>query len=131
MRKIKVSTMGLAFGCVALLGQSAAVPVNTRASRLEPVVAKPGVVLTITGVGLDKTRVDEVYLTDHRLDMKVKVLEQTEQTLKIRVPPFAKPGRQQLLLLIGGPKAAYLEMPLYVTIEADEEMAAAVAQPVR
>jgi len=131
MRKIKVSTMGLAFGCVALLGQSAGVPVSTQASRLEPVVAKPGVVLTITGVGLDKTRVDEVYLTDHRLDMKVKVLEQTEQTLKIRVPPFAKPGRQQLLLLIGGPKAAYLEMPLYVTIEADEEMAAAVAQPVR
>lgn len=90
--------------------------------RLEPRTAQVGTVITITGKALDKEHVDEVYLTDHRFDMKVKVLEQSDTTLKIRVPPFAKPGRLQLLLLTSGDKPAYLEQPLYVQVnEGDAE----------
>lgn len=91
-----------------------------QADKLEPRVAKVGTVLTITGNALNKDKVDEVYLTDHRFDMKVKVLEQSENILKIRIPPFAKPGRLQLLFLTAGDKPAYLEQPLYVQVDEGE-----------
>ena len=94
---------------------------SPQAQKLEPKNAKPGTVLTISGVALGKTKVSEVFLTDHRFDMKVKVLEQTDDTLKIRVPPFMKPGRQQLLLLTEGKAPAYLEQPVYVLVEEDDK----------
>jgi hypothetical protein len=110
---------------VGLFAQQAASPptMNPMANRLEPKVAKPGSVVTITGVALGKSRVEEVFLTDHRFDLKVKVLEQTDQSLTIRVPPFVKAGRQQLLLLTSGQNAAYLEQPVYLLIELDEDVA--------
>src|ERR1700722_16595681 len=61
--------------------------------------AKPGEIVTVTGEGLSVKNVDEIYLTDHKFDMRVKVVEQKENAVKFRVPPFAKPGRMQLLFL--------------------------------
>ena len=92
------------------------------ATRLEPNIARPGTVVTITGVAMGKSKVDEVFLTDHRFDLKVKVLEQTETTLKIRVPPFAKAGRQQLLFLTKGTDPAYLEQPVFVLVELEDDL---------
>jgi hypothetical protein len=80
-------------------------------------VAKPGDTVTITGVGLGVSKVDEVYLTDHKFDMKVKVLEQKDSSITVRVPPFAKPGRVQLLMLTKGEDPKLLEQPLYLVIE--------------
>jgi hypothetical protein len=79
--------------------------------------AKPGDIIEITGVGLEAAKVDEVYLTDHKFDMKVKVLEQKDTAIKMRVPPFAKPGRMQLLVLTKGDEPKLLEQPLYLLIE--------------
>lgn len=109
-------------------GATAAQVAAPQAIRMEPRVAKPGTVITISGVSLGKKFVDEVYLTDHRFDMKVKVLEQSENTLKIRVPPFLKPGRQQLLLLTSGEVQSYLEQPFYVQIESKDDEEKEVAQ---
>jgi hypothetical protein len=92
-----------------------------QANKLEPKNGKPGTVVIITGVSLDKGKVEEVYLTDHRFDIKVKVLEQTSSTLKIRIPPFVKPGRQQLLLLTTGRNQTYLEQPVWVLVESPDE----------
>lgn len=86
-------------------------------NTISPRIAKPGDVLDITGVGLDPSQVDEVYLTDHKFDMKVKVLEQHAKMIKLRVPPFAKAGRMQLLVLTAGEEPKLLEQPLYVLIE--------------
>lgn len=86
------------------------------ALSVEPKAGVPGTVLTVKGTSLEKQRVDEVYLTDHRFDMMVKVIEQTPETMKIRIPPFAKPGRLQLLFLTAGTKPVYLEQPFYVEI---------------
>ena len=123
MKRILISLSILSVG---LFGQdNPTAKITTRASQMEPRIAKPGTVITITGAALGKSKVEEVYLTDHRFDMKVKVLEQSDDVLKIRVPPHAKPGRQQLLVLTSGDNAAYLEMPLYLTIEAEEEAASA------
>jgi hypothetical protein len=86
-----------------------------------PRVVKPGDTVTVVGVSLGEDRVEEVYLSDHKFDMKVKVLEQTATMIKFRVPPFAKTGRMQLLMLTKAEKEnedpKLLELPAYLMIE--------------
>jgi hypothetical protein len=89
--------------------------------------AKPGEIITVSGLGLNSKNVDEIYLTDHKFDMRVKVLEQKDTTIKFRVPPFAKPGRTQLLFLTRGDEPKLLEQPVYLLIE-DPETEVAVAK---
>jgi len=43
--------------------------------QVQPGKGTIGSVLRVSGTSLDKAKVDEVYLTDHTFDMKVKVLE--------------------------------------------------------
>ncbi len=64
---------------------------------------------------------DEVYLTDHTFDMKVKVLDQTEDYIEFRVPPFVKPGRLQLLVKTTGKEPVLLEQPVYINVEEEVE----------
>lgn len=88
-------------------------------STVAPKVAKPGDTVTVNGISLGDDRVDEVYLSDHKFDMKVKVIEQTSKMIKFRVPPFAK-GRMQLLMLMKPVKdeePKLLELPAYLLIE--------------
>jgi hypothetical protein len=75
--------------------------------------------------------VDEVYLSDHTFDMKVKVLAQTDHSIEIRIPPFAKPGRLQLVVKTTGNDPEILEQPVYITIEDPKQtlQANAAARP--
>ncbi|MGD0435048.1 MAG: hypothetical protein ABSB86_01180 [Bryobacteraceae bacterium] len=94
---------------------------------VQPESGKIGSVLRISGLYLDKAKVDEVYLTDHSFDMKVKVLDQTGDSIEFRIPPSAKPGRLQLLVKTAGKNPLLLEQPVYVTVEekkVDDEVAA-------
>jgi hypothetical protein len=92
--------------------------------------AKPGEIITVSGFGLSTKNVDEVYLTDHKFDMRVKVLDQQDTTVQFRVPPFAKPGRVQLLFLTKGNEPKLLEQPVFLLIEDPEaEVAIAKAAP--
>src|SRR5579863_4638669 len=91
---------------------------------IEPGKGKVGSVLLVSGVHLDKHNVDEVYLSDHTLDLMVKILEQSETSIKFRIPPSVKPGRLQLVLKTPGEEAMLLEQPVWVTIE-DDTVAAA------
>lgn len=104
-------------GCLS--GLAAAQPSDPapQMDTLSAQTAKPGDVLEIHGIGLSERKVDELYLTDHKFDMRVKVLEQKETGIKFRVPPFAKPGRMQILILTKGETPKLLEQPLYVVIE--------------
>jgi hypothetical protein len=86
-----------------------------------------GSVLRIQGVYLGKAHVDEVYLTDHTFDMKVKVLDQTEDSIEFRVPPFVKPGRLQLLVKTAGKEPFLLEQPVYINIDEPKEKETLVA----
>jgi hypothetical protein len=88
---------------------------------VQPDSGKIGSVLRVHGFFLGKTRVDEVYLTDHTFDMKVKVLDQTEDYIEFRVPPFVKPGRLELLVKTTGKEPLLLEQPVYITIEEPKE----------
>jgi hypothetical protein len=95
--------------------------------QVQPASGKIGSVLRVHGVFLGKTEVDEVYLSDHTFDMKVKVLNQTEEFIEFRIPPFAKPGRLQLLVKTVGKEPVLLEQPVYVTIEEPKETLQATA----
>ncbi len=91
--------------------------------------AKPGEIVTVSGEGLGVKNVDEIYLTDHKFDMRVKVVEQKDNTVKFRVPPFAKPGRMQLLFLSKGDEPKLLEQPVYLLIQDPSEVTEAEPAP--
>jgi len=97
---------------------SAQVPVM---HKVQPESGSIGSVLKIQGDFLGKAKVDEVYLTDHTFDMKVKVLDQTDDSIEFRIPPFVKPGRLQLLVKTAGKEPLLLEQPVYITIEEPKE----------
>jgi hypothetical protein len=121
-----LSLLGLA-GAASL---SAQVPVMHQVpimQKVEPDSGNIGSVLRINGVFLGKTKVDEVYLTDHTFDMKVKVLGQTDDSIEFRIPPFVKPGRLQLLVRTAGKDPVLLEQPVYITVEEPKEKLEATA----
>jgi hypothetical protein len=91
-------------------------------TNVEPGAGKIGAVLRVKGVHLDKAIVDEVYLTDHTLDMKVKVLAQSPEVIEFRIPPSVKPGRLQLVVKTAGKQALILEQPVYVTVQEDKQL---------
>jgi len=108
---------------LSLLSLPLALPARAQVpmmSSVEPDSGKIGSVLRIQGVYLGKEKVDEVYLTDHTFDMKVKVLDQTEDSIQFRIPPSAKAGRLQLLVKTAGKKPLLLEQPVYITVEEKE-----------
>lgn len=89
-------------------------------STVSPKVVKPGDTVVVTGVSLGENFVEEVYLSDHKFDMKCKVLDQNATMIKFRVPPLSKPGRMQLLMLMKAVKdedPKLLELPAYLLIE--------------
>ena len=122
------STLSVSLLALCAYGASDTPPVAPQTELMEPRVGKPGTVIKLTGKSLDQTHVDEVYLTDHRFDMKVKVLEQSANKLVFRIPPFVKPGRLQLLLLTAGKSPVYLEQPWFLLIEAGDEETAPPAE---
>ena len=88
---------------------------------VQPNGGKVGAVLRIHGVSLGKAKVDEVYLSDHTLDMKVKVLDQKDDTIEFRIPPSVKPGRLQLVVKTAGKQPLILEQPVFITVEEPKE----------
>lgn len=111
------------------LAQSQTVPAP-QTDSVEPRMIRAGSIVTVKGLSLSKDRIDEVYLTDHRFDLKVKVLTQGNSELTFRVPPFVKPGRLQLLYLTAGATPTYLEQPFFVQILDAEESLPATATPI-
>jgi hypothetical protein len=115
MRLMPLATL-ICFGLAgSLLAQA------PQMNNVQPGGGKIGAVLRVHGVFLDKTKVDEVYLTDHTLDMKVKVLDQKDDVIEFRIPPSVKPGRLQLLVKTPGKQPLLLEQPVYITVEEPKE----------
>jgi len=114
--RLVLSLSLLCIGAAASL--SAQVPLM---HKVEPDSGKIGSVLQIHGVFLGKTKVDEVYLTDHTFDMKVKVLGQSEDVIEFRIPPSVKPGRLQLLVKTTVHEPMLLEQPVFITVEEPKE----------
>ena len=88
-----------------------------RMMTVEPMTAKVGDVVTVSGENLDKDNVSEVFLTDGKSDTKVQITEQAAASIKFKVPDGTKPGRFGLVIRTPStPPKDYIQ-PVKVTIE--------------
>jgi len=101
--------------CIGFAGALAAQAPHV--NSVQPDAGQVGAVLRVHGVSLGKARVDEVYLSDHTFDMKVKMLDQKDDVIEFRIPPFAKPGRLQLVVKTTGKQPLILEQPVFITVK--------------
>lgn len=89
----------------------------SRILTVEPDTAKAGDILTATGEAINKNNVDEMYLTDGAKDFKTSIVEQTDTSIKFKVPTTIKAGRYALMIRTRGNEPKLLEQPVKVTIE--------------
>jgi hypothetical protein len=90
---------------------------SPRMKGIEPGNGKVGDELTISGENLDSKFVKKVYLTDGKNDIEVEVTQQTADTIKLKIPAKAKPGRYSLMVLTAEKVPKYIEQPVKCTVE--------------
>ena len=90
-----------------------------RMISVDPQNGKKGDVITVTGENLQKALVSKVYLTDEKIDTIVEVTEQTDTSIKFKIPAKAAPGRLALMILTTGKDAKYIEQPVKLTVDPD------------
>ena len=113
--------MKLSFAVSLLVAASFAAYAQQAMPRMvsvDPPNGKTGDVITVTGENLQKALVSKVYLTDGKNDLIVEVTEQTDTSIKFKIPAKAA-GRLALMILTTGKDAKYIEQPVKLTIDAD------------
>lgn len=89
-----------------------------RMLSVDPTSGKKGDLVAVTGENLDKAKVDKVFLTDGKNDVIVEVTEQTDTSIKFKIPDKAATGsRLAIMILTTGKDARYIEQPVKITIE--------------
>ena len=96
--------------------QPPAAPPAPHMVSVEPGNGKAGDVLTVTGENLQKELVVKVYLYDGKNDIQCEVTEQTEKTIKFKIPAKAT-GRLALEVLTSGKEPKLMEQGVKVTVE--------------
>jgi hypothetical protein len=89
-----------------------------RMMSVDPPNGKRGDVIAVAGENLQKDLVSKVYLTDGKNDLIVEVTEQTDTSIKFKIPAKAA-GRLALMILTTGKDAKYIEQPVKLTIDPD------------
>jgi IPT/TIG domain len=84
---------------------------------IEPELGKVGDMLVIDGENLGQDSVAALYLTDGTVDVKVPIIEQTDVSIKFRIPTAAKPGRLTLMVLTKEKPQRLIEEPVKITVE--------------
>jgi hypothetical protein len=87
-----------------------------RMTSVDPMNGKIGDVVVVTGENLEKAHVSKVYLTDGKNDLIVEVLEQTDTTIKFKIPAKAT-GRMAVMVLTNEKVPQLIEQPVKVTID--------------
>jgi hypothetical protein len=93
---------------------------NPRMTSVDPDSGKRGDVITVTGENLGKDHVAKVFLTDGgdgKNDVEVQVTEQTDTTIKFKIPAKSIGGRLAILILTNAKPQQYIEQPVKVTID--------------
>ncbi len=98
---------------------SAAVP---RMTAVEPDALSPGAVAVATGVNLDKSSVEKLFLTAGGSDIELEITEQTAAKITFTVPANTAHKRYRMMFLTAGNDPAYMEQP--VSVEVMDEAAA-------
>jgi len=94
--------------------------VNPRMISADPDSGKKGDIITITGENLGKAHVAKVYLTDGgdgSKDVEVQITEQTDTTIKFKIPAKVPNARPALLILTTTKPQQLIEQPVKVTVE--------------
>jgi hypothetical protein len=113
--------MKLSFVVLLLVAASFAAYAQQAMPRMisvDPPNGKKGEVITVTGENLQKDLVSKVYLTDGKNDVIVEMTEQTDTSIKFKIPVKAA-GRLALMILTTGKDAKYIEQPVKLTIDPD------------
>ncbi len=88
-------------------------------NSVEPANAKVGDEATAKGSNLGSKNIAALYLTDGKTDIKVVILEHTEESIRFKVPPQARAGRFALMVLTKGAEPKLIELPVKITVEED------------
>jgi hypothetical protein len=98
-----------------------------RMTSVDPANGIAGAVVVATGENLQKALVAKLFLTDGKNDLACDMLDQTETTIKFKIPAHAAIGtRLTVMVLTTGKDAKYIEQPVKVEID---DPAAAPAKP--
>jgi len=101
-----------------LLLWSNAIARATMVDTVAPETAKAGDEVTANGSDIGSDKVAEMYLTSGGTDLKAEITEQTDKTIKFKVPAAVKPGRWALLINVkSGGSGTLLELPVKITVE--------------
>ena len=87
-----------------------------RMTTVDPDTGKKGDVVTVSGENLGKGQVAKVLLTDGKNDVEVEIVEQTDTTIKIKIPAKAN-GRLALMILTNTKPQQFIEQPVKLNIE--------------
>ena len=93
---------------------------NPRMTTVDPDTGKRGDIITVNGENLGKQHVAKLYLTDGgdgKNDVEVQIIEQTDTSIKFKIPAKAMSGRLALMILTTTKPAQYVEEPVKLTIE--------------
>ena len=89
-----------------------------RFTSVDPASGKFGTVITVTGENIGKSVVAKLYFTDGQSDIEVQASDQTETTLKVKIPDKAKVGvRYKLMILTRGKEPKLIEQPVRIEVE--------------
>jgi hypothetical protein len=89
---------------------------SPRMKSVEPANGKAGEELTVSGENLDTKFVKEVYLTDGKADFKAEVTQQTNESIKLKIPK-APAGRYSLMVLTADKAPKLIEQPVRCTVD--------------
>lgn len=89
---------------------------RSRVIRLEPDTGRPGDVITAFGGQLDRTRVEELYLTDGECTALVTIVQQNEVSIQFRIPAKLASGRYRVVLLPPGRYSPGVEQQVILTV---------------
>lgn len=100
----------------ANLSPQAAMPLIV---SVEPVSCKAGDVLSAQGANLGPDLVAELYLTDGKIDLKLRILQQSSKSISFKIPVEVKPGRYAVMVLTRESEPKLIEQPVKLTVDSD------------
>jgi len=132
VRGIKMRLSAIAIALLVPLALTAAPAPQTGMPMMHTVVpdsGKAGEVVEIQGEHLGQESVAAVYLTDGKKDTKLQILEQTETSIKFKIPSETMPGSFALMVLTRDKPPKLIEEPVRITVVPEttgSSMAAAI-----
>jgi hypothetical protein len=72
--------------------------------------------VVVSGENLGKANIAELYLTDGKNDLKLKITQQTDATITFVIGKDVKFGRYSLMILTAGATPMFIEQPVKLNI---------------